>query len=402
VIKASTLPDSLPEFEWRFLEDFALSLPNKLWLICYALWLPRRIVKNKDGARPAVVLFTSGSEDQPKGVALSHKALLANIWQMRALVDFGPQDKFFNPLPLHHSYSFTACTLMPLLSGTPFFLYPTPLHYRAIPEVFYRKRCTCLFGTGTFLARYAEHASAHDFARLRYVIAGGEKLRPEVQDLWMEKFGVRILEGYGATECAPVISLNVPHRFKKNSVGHLLPGVEHRLTPVPGIDDAALLHVRGPNLLSGYYRFERPGELQPPQSELGQGWYCTGDIVAIDGEGFVAIAGRVKRFAKIAGEMVSLEVVESIAVRASAQHQHAVIAQADFERGEMIVLFTTDPHLDRMALHRAALDAGLPTLALPRKIVHVRDIPLLGTGKTDYVELARTPIESSAAVQRVL
>lgn len=403
-IKASALPSALPQFEWRYLEDIALKPFDKIWLVAFALWFPRRIVKPQDCAETAVVLFTSGSEDRPKGVALSHSALLANVRQMRALVDFSERDKFLNPLPLYHSYSFTACTLMPLVSGSPLFLYPTPLHYRAIPELTYRKRCTCLFGTGTFLARYAKFASALDFAKVRYVIAGGEKLRPEVQDLWLEKFGLRILEGYGATECAPVVALNTPHRFQKNTVGHFLPGIEHRLTPVPGISQGRLLHVRGPNLMSGYYHFARPGVLEPTQSEWGKGWYCTGDIVEIDSEGFVTIQGRARRFAKIAGEMVSLEVVESIATRASPSAQHAAISVADEERGEAIVLFTTDSTLDRLLLNQAAQEAGLPALALPRKIVHVKELPLLGTGKTDYVKLAQMPLKlpTPHEVQRAL
>ena len=402
--KASSLPAALPEYKWHFLEDVSLPLSHKLWLIAYALFFPKRAIAPQNAHSAAVILFTSGSEDRPKGVALSHSALLANIRMMRALVDFSPHDKFLNPLPLYHSYSFTACTLMPLVAGTALFLYPTPLHYRAIPEVAFRKRCTCLFGTGTFLARYAEYAKPQDFAHVRYVIAGGEKLREEVQSLWMEKFGLRILEGYGATECSPVIALNTPNRFRKNTVGNFLPDVEHHLSPVPGIARGGLLHVRGANVMLGYYRFGQPGVLQPAQSEWGERWHCTGDIVVVDAEGFVAIQGRAKRFAKIAGEMVSLEVVESIASRASPSSQHAALAQPDDERGEAIVLFTTDPRLERMMLNRAAQEAGLPTLALPRRVVHVKELPVLGTGKTDYVQLARTIAKTLAppAVQRAL
>lgn len=397
IIKAPALPDSLPEFEWRYLEDFALNLRDKFWLIGYALWFPRKAITHKDSSAAAVILFTSGSEDRPKGVALSHDALLANVRQMRALVDFSESDRFFNPLPLYHSYSFTACTLMPLVSGTPLLLYPTPLHYRAIPEVVYRKQCTCLFGTGTFLMRYAECARSNDFAHVRHVIAGGEKLREEVQALWMEKFGLRILEGYGATECAPVIALNSTHRFKKNTVGNLLPAIEHRLRPAPGISRGGVLHVRGPNVMLGYYRIERAGVLERTQSDCGEGWYCTGDIVDIDGDGFVTIVGRVRRFAKIAGEMVSLEVVEGIAARASPAARHAAIAHSDSGRGEAIVLFTTDSELDRLTLHRAAQETGWPALALPREIVCVKELPLLGTGKTDYVTLSRKAGELAAA-----
>jgi acyl-[acyl-carrier-protein]-phospholipid O-acyltransferase/long-chain-fatty-acid--[acyl-carrier-protein] ligase len=403
-IKASSLPDLLPQYNWVFLENVALSIVDKLWLIAYALWFPRRAMVREDTDAAAVILFTSGSEDRPKGVALSHKAVLSNIGQMRALVDFKPHDKFFNPLPMYHSYSFTACTLMPLISGTSLFLYPTPLHYRAIPEVAYRKRCTCMFGTGTFLAKYAEHAKPYDFAHVRFVVAGGEKLREEVQSLWTNKFGLRILEGYGATECAPVIALNSPNRFRKNTVGNLLPGIEYRLSPVPGISSGGLLHVRGPNVMLGYYRFEEPGVLQPTCSDFGTGWYCTGDIVNTDPDGLVTIQGRAKRFAKIAGEMVSLEVVETIATRASPSAEHAAVAHPDDERGEAVVLFTTDARLERIALNRTAHEAGWPTLALPRRIVHVKALPLLGTGKTDYVGLAAMLAEMPAppVIQRAL
>jgi acyl-[acyl-carrier-protein]-phospholipid O-acyltransferase / long-chain-fatty-acid--[acyl-carrier-protein] ligase len=334
-----------------------------------------------------VVLFTSGSEARPKGVALSHDAILANIAQMHAVIDFGPNDKFLNALPMYHSYSLTACTLMPLVTGTRVFLYTTPLHYHAIPELAYVSDCTYVFGTSTFLGHYARQAHPYDFYRVRVVVSGAERLTTEVASLWLHRFGLRIMEGYGATECAPVLSLNTPLTYKEGTVGRFLPGIEYRLVPVPGIEKGGLLHVRGPSLMRGYYFYEQPGVLRPPRSEIGTGWFNTGDVVDVDDDGFVAIHGRVKRFAKIAGEMVSLEGIERIACHASPAHQHAATVELVQQTGESTVLFTTDHTLDRIALQKAARELGAQDLAVARRVVHVRTLPLLGSGKTDYVKL---------------
>ena len=272
---------------------------------------------------------------------------------------------------------------MPLVTGSKLFLYPSPLHYRVIPEVIYDRGCTVLFGTSTFLGNYAKFAHPYDFYKLRYVVAGAEKLNEEVRKAWAEKFGIRILEGYGATECAPVLAVNTPMANKTGTVGPLLPGLEPKLEAVPGITHGGLLSVRGPNVMLGYYLFDNPGVLKPP----ADGWYNTGDIVEIDADGFVAIKGRVKRFAKVAGEMVSLETVEQIANRASPEHQHAATTQADPQRGENILLFSTNPNLNREALQTIARELGNPELAVARKIIVVKELPLLGTGKTDYVTL---------------
>jgi acyl-[acyl-carrier-protein]-phospholipid O-acyltransferase / long-chain-fatty-acid--[acyl-carrier-protein] ligase len=372
-----------------YLEDLraTIGLGDKLWLMLWALPFPRAALPAGSPEDAAVVMFTSGSEGKPKGVVLSHRALLANIAQIRAVVDFSTDDKILNALPLFHSFGLTAGGLLPVLTGAKVFLYPSPLHYRVIPELAYDRNCTVLLGTSTFLGNYAKFAHPYDFYRLRYVIAGAEKLATPVRDLWFEKFGIRIFEGYGATETAPVLAVNTPMAFRSGTVGQFLPGLQHQLVAVPGIPDGGMLHVKGPNLMSGYLRFEKPGVLQPPASPAGEGWYETGDVVEIDDDGFVKIVGRVKRFAKVAGEMVSLEAVEKLAAVASPGAAHAASTQPDPARGETILLFTTDMQLSRERLQSAARDGGWPEIAVPRRIIPVDALPLLGTGKIDYVTL---------------
>ncbi len=378
-----------------YLEDLraGLTLGDKLWLVAWALRRPRSVARPVRPQDTAVVLFTSGSEGRSKGVALSHDGLLANMAQMHAVIDFGVRDKFLNALPMYHTYGLVACTLMPLLYGARLFLYTNPLHYRIVPEIAYSRDCTYLFGTSTFLGHYARNAKPYDFRSVRYVISGGEKLNPDVQRLYAEKFGLRVLEGYGATECGPALALNAPQQYREASVGRLLPGVEARVLPVAGIERGGELHVRSPNLMLGYYLADRPGVVRPPSSQVGAGWYCTGDIVEIDAEGFVAVVGRLKRFAKVAGEMVPLELVERLARASSPGFEHAASVASLPDRGESTLLFTTDPALDRARLHQTARALGLQELAVARSIVHVRSLPVLGSGKTDYVRLGELACE---------
>ena len=382
-----------------YLEDVreTVGLREKItaWL---EAWAPRRRYAKLAVGRddPAAILFTSGSEGRPKAVVLSHRNMLANCAQASARLDFNELDKLFNAMPLFHSFGLTGALVLPLVAGVGVFLYPSPLHYRIVPEMVYDQQATITFGTNSFLKGYGRAADPYDFRSLRYVVAGAEAVQSETREQWFDKFGLRILEGYGATETAPVISLNTPMHYRRGTVGRFLPGMEWRLEPVEGLDEGGELFVKGPNIMLGYLMHDRPGELVPPKD----GWYDTGDLVAVDADGFITIQGRAKRFAKIGGEMVSLGAIEAVVQAISAEAQHAVVVTADRRKGERIVLATTDERLDRDTVRKALHERGQAELAAPAEIVLLREIPLLGTGKIDYpsvgraVEEARQPAEA--------
>jgi len=332
---------------------------------------------------PSVILFTSGSEGTPKGVVLSHANLLANRYQLGARIDFNAADIAFNALPLFHSFGITGGLILPLLSGVRTFLYPSPLHYRVVPALAYDTNATMLFGTDTFLNGYALHGHAYDFFNVRYVFAGAEKVRDETRRLWADKFGLRIMEGYGTTETAPVIAVSTPMHFRAGTVGRLMPGMSLRLEPLPGLERGARLHVRGPNVMLGYLMPDAPGILNPPPD----GEYDTGDIVEVDEDGYIRIIGRVRRFARIAGEMVSLGAVEDLAARAWPAHAHGGIALPNEGHGEQVVLATDNPDANHQTLQEEARRSGISELIVPHKVVVVDAIPLLGSGKTDYTRL---------------
>lgn len=360
-----------------FLEDVkaTVTLADKV----AGLLLGARPVCSRDCNDPAAILFTSGSEGTPKGVVLSHRNILANASQSLTRIAAHGDDTVFNVLPVFHSFGLTAGLVMPLTGGVPVYLYHSPLHYRIVPELVYQTNATILFGTDTFLNGYARLAHPYDFHSVRLVLAGAEAVKQRTREIYMERFGVRILEGYGVTETAPVLAINTPLANRPGTVGRLSPLMEARLEPVAGIADGGRLLVRGPNVMLGYYRVENPGVLEPPV----EGWHDTGDIVAIDAEGFITIKGRAKRFAKIGGEMMSLAAVEAIAADLWPEALSVAVALPDARKGERVVLLTTAAGADRESFLRQARIAGASDLMTPAAVLTVPSMPLLGSGKPD-------------------
>jgi len=332
---------------------------------------------------PAVILFTSGSEGVPKGVALSHENIQANKNQINSVLSYGLFDSFFMVLPIFHSFGLTAGMMLPILSGVKVFYYPSPLHYRVIPELIYDTNSTIIFGTDTFLNGYAKAAHAYDFYSIKIAVVGAEKLKDETVKKFFNNFGVRVMGGYGATETSPVISVNTQMYYKRDTVGRVLPGIEVKLEDVPGITDGKRLFVKGKNIMLGYIRVDNPGVIVPTVD----GWYDTGDIVSIDEDGFIQIKGRAKRFAKIAGEMISLTAVEASILKIWAGFEHAVVAIADEKKGEQLVLFTTRPDTTFSEIVTDFKAQGLSELCVPKKIKVLETMCLMGNGKVDYVAL---------------
>ncbi len=372
-----------------YLEDLkpTLTLGDKL-IGMYGALFPKSLyhrMHKQNPIRPtdtAVVLFTSGSEGMPKAVLLSHYNLIANDYQVMSRFDFYPNDVFLNCLPLFHSFGLGAGTIAPLIFGLKTFLYPTPLHYRIIPEIAASIRATIFFSTDTFLSAYARCANPYDFNSLRIVAGGAEKIKEDTRTIWQDKFGVRLFEGYGATECSPFISVNTFLHQKKDSVGRLFAGIQYQLKPVEGITEGGELWVKGPNVMQGYMRYDNPQVLDPPKD----GWYNTGDIVSVDEEGFISIKGRSKRFAKIGGEMVSLLAVEQVIAKKWPDFIIGAVSIPDVKKGEQIILVTTCKDITKEALIGVFKQAGMTELGLPTKVIVTDVPPLLGTGKFDYVK----------------
>ena len=360
----------------------------RLSALLRARFAPERALRKMPGFQcspdeTAAILFTSGSEGDPKGVALSHHNLLSNCRQVKARLDVNAADKLLNKLPVFHSFGLIG-TLLPLFEGVPVFLYPSPLDVRIIPEVVHLRNITVFFSTDSFLLRYGLAAHPGDFSRLRLVVAGAEKLSERTRRLWHEKFGIRILEGYGVTETAPVISFNTALDNGTGTVGRPLSGIECRLEPVEGLDRGGRLLVRGPNVMRGYLFAGDPGKLHPPQD----GWHDTGDIVEFDDEGRLVIIGRARRFAKVGGEMVPLGKIEELMAECWPEHRHAVVSRVHESRGETILALTEAEGADIKDLRAFLADRGLPTLWHPRSLKRVDELPLLTTGKMDYRAIA--------------
>lgn len=362
-----------------WLEELRESVSRKEKALAFLNW--RRPLRAAQAGDPAVILFTSGSEGTPKGVVLCHRNIHANAAQAEARIDISVSDKLFNVLPVFHCFGLTGGAILPLLYGVRLFLYPSPLHYRIIPAVAREVKPSIMFGTDTFLAGYARTAKDTDFSSLRLIVAGAEAVRAETRRIYRERFGATIIEGFGMTETAPVAAVNSGSHNKDGTVGRLLPAMALRLEPVEGINDAGRLFVSGPNVMLGYMLASNPGVLQP----LADGWHDSGDIVAVDEDGYIAIRGRAKRFAKIAGEMISLGAIELMVQQLWPEDFHAAVAVADTRKGERIVLVTTRMPALRDELREYSRRYGGTDLMVPAAIVNVPEIPVLGSGKTDYV-----------------
>ena len=365
------------EYRIYYLEDIKSQLTSSEKIIGLADSKRYKRIKYHNSE---IVLFTSGSENKPKGVILTHDNIYNNIQQLISTLHLKPNDKFMNVLPMFHSFGMTVGCILPILFGVHVFLYPSPISYKTIPQVIYEENSTLLFGTSTFFQHYGNFAEKHYFQKLRYVIAGAEKLKEEVKQTWSSKFGIRIIEGYGVTEASPVLSLNRPTTHEDGSVGQILPGMEYQIEPVEGIVNGGNLLVKGPNIMRGYLLYEK-GFV--PHT----GWYRTGDVVEINETEHIFIKARLKRFAKIGGEMVSLNTVEQMAIDCFGDTQYASVSIPDKRKGERIILFTTNEDIKERALKKFIKEQKQSNLLVPYKIEYIEEIPILGTGKTDYVSL---------------
>ena len=306
-----------------YLEDIrkSIDIGDKLIALVKSFF-PRTFAAKASPDDTGVILFTSGSYGTPKGAVLSHANIVANCEQVNAHVDFDPNWSFFCPLPMFHCFGLTGGVMLPIFLGHKTFLFPSPLAVKEIPKLIHDTGANVFFATDTFAQQYARNAADGDLSCIKLMVCGAERVKPETRELYMSRFGVELLEGYGATEASPVIAVNVPGRNKHGTVGQMMPDIEYRLEPVPGIDGGQKLYVRGPNVMRGYLDPTKPFGIDL----LPQGWHDTGDVVDVDSEGYVRILGRVKRFAKIGGEMVSLNAVEAYALQVWPHGTHAAVA----------------------------------------------------------------------------
>ena len=381
-----------------YLEDLAKKM--SVWTKINALlsYKIKRVPYKTGGNKKAVILFTSGSEGAPKGVVLSHANIIANVNQMSAIQTINFKDLLFNALPMFHSFGLTVGTLFPLFQGSRLFLYPSPLHYRVVAELVYELGATLMIGTDTFLRGYAKIAHPYDFHNVRLMYSGGEAAKQDTRSMWMEHSGIRMMEAYGSTECSPVMTANNGIFNKFGSIGKLLPGMKHKIIPVDGIESGGELCVKGPNVMMGYFMPEKPGELLPPKD----GWYHTGDVVDVDEIGFFTIKDRIKRFAKIGGEMVSLNAVQDMVLDATkdmgAEYSYGVVSVPHESKGEQIVLVTNNRQVTSSLLHDYVKANGMSELYLPRMILYHEKLPMFATGKADNVTLKKEVLaELSAA-----
>lgn len=371
-----------------YLEDLKITALDKIIALVQSFF-PYRAYKvidpEQNPNKPAIVLFTSGSEGSPKGVVLSHRNINANRMQLSTLLNFDTQDKFFNALPLFHSFGMVCGFFLPILNSLSIFLYPSPLHFKIIPELVYDRNATVFFATDTFLAAYAKMAHRYDFHNIKYIGIGGEKLKDETFKIWSEKFGIRIIEAYGTTEASPVVTMNSPMYYKRGSVGRPVPGLEYKLEKVEGIEEGGRLLIKGDNVMLGYLKASAPGKIEA----LKDGWYDTGDILAFDEENFATIKGRAKRFAKIAGEMISMTAVELALKKLWPDNLTALVRLPDEKRGEQLIAYTDNPQASLKQIQDYFKKQGFSELWVPKKVEILEKMLLMGTGKIDYPALEK-------------
>jgi acyl-[acyl-carrier-protein]-phospholipid O-acyltransferase/long-chain-fatty-acid--[acyl-carrier-protein] ligase len=388
-----------------YLEDLAEQprLAERIVALCAALFFPAgaiaRIVGNQGRTRlddVATIIFSSGSTGDPKGVLLSHYNIASNVEQLNQVFMLHKDDRILGILPFFHSFGFTGTLCLTSAAGIGVVYHPNPLDSRTIGALVSRYRVTMLLATPTFLQAYTRRCAPEDFGSLRFVMAGAEKLPARVSEAFEDHFGIRPLEGYGCTECSPVVAVNTMDfraasfrqvGAKRGSIGHPLPGIVLRTVDpetqaVQPLNQPGLLLVRGPNVMQGYLnRPEKTAEV------LQDGWYNTGDIATIDEDGFVRITDRLSRFSKIGGEMVPhIKIEDQLQEIAAAPEQVFVVtAIPDERKGErLIVLHTLEEEALKECLARFA-ESDLPALWKPRpdQFRRIEAIPYLGTGKLD-------------------
>lgn len=397
-------------FEW--IEDVRAQSTRADRLRAWCLsWLPGALLARlvdpvHSGSEPAAILFSSGSTSVPKGVVLSHANITSNVQSFAQMFGFGPHDGVLGVLPFFHSFGFTGTLWTPLLCGARAFYHPNPLDAHTVGELAVREQPTILMATPTFHLGYVRRVPAESFRSLRLCVSGGEKLRASIAAAFTEKFGHTLLEGYGCTELAPVVAINVPDfdglggrqvGHKAGTVGRALPGVAVRIVDaasgelLPPEQDGRL-YVRGPNLMLGYL-----GDPERTHAAVRDGWYDTGDVAHLDRDAFLVITDRAARFSKIGGEMISHGRVEAALQAAldtlqAREHapEFAVASVPDESRGESLVVVHTQLACT-VEEWLAALQArgDLPRLAMPRAshFVEVEALPKLGSGKLDLAGL---------------
>lgn len=410
--KLQIAPQDLPEAV--FLEDLAASITgaDKRRALLKALFVPSRRLANArtaTAADTAAILFSSGSSGHPKGIELTHHNILSNLEMVLSSFRVHPNDRLCAILPFFHSFGLTCTLWLPILVGVPVSYVPNPLDGKLVGQTVRQDKATLLFATPTFLLNYLRRCEKEDFATLRFVVAGSEKLKVALIDTFEQKFGIRPREGYGATELSPLAALNVVDvevdkvrhvGTKEGSAGHSIPGLAVRVAhpetgELLGFDEPGVLWVKGANVMKGY--------LNNPEKTaqvVKDGWYNTGDIVTVDEDGFITIRDRQSRFSKIGGEMVPHMTIEDVCLSSLGMHEPcvAVTSVPDEKKGEQLVLLYDQNKVDVDALCRVLVESSLPKLYIPKRenILAIDGIPHLGSGKLDMMRLRQTAAERLA------